>query len=89
MSLMLRKYKLLSKCLSFSCRQVKYYELEILSASEKVKTLEMLASCLHQDFSDNILESALHFLVSLLSPEGWSSYYRFEGGDAEFVPLKC
>lgn len=61
LSLMLRRYKLLRKCLSFSCTHC--YELEILSASEKVKALEMLTSCLYQDFSDSIPESALHFLV--------------------------
>lgn len=84
LSLVLRKCKLLRKGSSFSC--IHSYELEILSASEKVKTLEMLASRLYQDFSDfsdSVPESALHFLVSLLSPERWSSYYRFEGGDVK------
>lgn len=84
LSLMLKRCKLLRKCLSFSC--ILRYELEILSTSEKVKTVEMLASCLYQDFpdfSDSIPESALHFLVSLLSPEEWSGHYRFEGGDVK------
>lgn len=51
LSLMLRRYKLLRKCLSFITH---CYELEILSASEKVKTLEMLAPCFYQDFFDRI-----------------------------------